>query len=323
MTRCCALLIFAVFMAPYVASQQAAPSPDLRGVIEPIDSYPDVAPDGRRIVFQSKRSGRWQLWLVGVDGSGLERLTFSEGEDTMPVWSPDGNRVLYVSNQAGLREGEESPTRDIYVIDVAAHDAGQEPQPQRIISHPGDEMHAEWADGGSKILFNRVFDTQDGSDIVLADTDGSGEVVVETGERGWNTYAAMTPDASRIVYRGPVTETRDGEEISNSDIISALPDGSDRIRLTTDPAFDGWPTVSPNGEKVAFSRLTEIDGIQRYHLFTVPVTGGDVQQVTSGTNFHYTQPAWGPDGTWLAVHRWVGDSAGEVGQIVIVSLEAE
>ncbi len=35
------------------------------------------------------------------------------------------------------------------------------------------------------------------------------------------------------------------------------------------------------------------------HIFTVPVTSGDVRQLTSG-NFDHLDPAWSPDGCWIA-----------------------
>jgi len=34
---------------------------DVTAITEPRDGYPDISPDGKRIVFQSNRSGTWQL----------------------------------------------------------------------------------------------------------------------------------------------------------------------------------------------------------------------------------------------------------------------
>lgn len=41
-----------------------------------------------RLVFDSDREGRWQLYTISEDGSGEVRLTDSPGDDQMPRWRP-------------------------------------------------------------------------------------------------------------------------------------------------------------------------------------------------------------------------------------------
>ncbi len=52
------------------------------------DGYPAWSPDGRRIAYDSERSGHVALYLMKADGSGKRRLTQSQGGDGMPAWSP-------------------------------------------------------------------------------------------------------------------------------------------------------------------------------------------------------------------------------------------
>jgi TolB protein len=40
-----------------------------------LDELPSWFPDGKRIAFQSDRTGRWEIWLMNVDGSGARQLT--------------------------------------------------------------------------------------------------------------------------------------------------------------------------------------------------------------------------------------------------------
>jgi Tol biopolymer transport system component len=63
---------------------------------------PSWSPDGRRLVFQSEREGHTQLYVIGADGSGERRLTWSLGEDTHPAWSPDGEWILFDSDRDGV-----------------------------------------------------------------------------------------------------------------------------------------------------------------------------------------------------------------------------
>ena len=48
---------------------------------------PSWAPDGRHLVFQSMRTGKWQIWTMLADGTEARQLT-TEGENESPNWSP-------------------------------------------------------------------------------------------------------------------------------------------------------------------------------------------------------------------------------------------
>ena len=59
------------------------------------DRLPRWSPDGRRIAFYSNRSGRWEIWIIQGDGSGLHQVTRTAGPSvTTPIWSPDGRRLI-------------------------------------------------------------------------------------------------------------------------------------------------------------------------------------------------------------------------------------
>jgi Tol biopolymer transport system component len=60
------------------------------------DRGPVWSPDGRQIGFYSDRSGRYEIWRVNPDGSGLEQLARSQGRSAnYPVWNPDGSRTAF------------------------------------------------------------------------------------------------------------------------------------------------------------------------------------------------------------------------------------
>lgn len=47
---------------------------------------PVWAPDGRHLAFSSNRGGRFQIFSMLADGTGLKQLT-TQGNNTMPVWA--------------------------------------------------------------------------------------------------------------------------------------------------------------------------------------------------------------------------------------------
>ena len=65
-------------------------------------AQPQVAPDGRRIVFSSYAGRQWhQLWLTTIDGTAPLPLSFGDFDRTGARLSADGSRVGYVSNEDG------------------------------------------------------------------------------------------------------------------------------------------------------------------------------------------------------------------------------
>jgi dipeptidyl aminopeptidase/acylaminoacyl peptidase len=59
----------------------------------PRDRIASFSPDGKRIVFQSDRSGTWEIWTIQPDGSGLKQLTNEHKGLYIALWSPDGRRI--------------------------------------------------------------------------------------------------------------------------------------------------------------------------------------------------------------------------------------
>jgi Tol biopolymer transport system component/DNA-binding winged helix-turn-helix (wHTH) protein len=70
-----------------------------------------ISPDGRRIAFESDRSGAIEIWVCDGDGSNVLRLTSFGVMSGTPRWSPDGGLIAFDS-----RLGGES---NLYTVDPA------------------------------------------------------------------------------------------------------------------------------------------------------------------------------------------------------------
>src|SRR5437870_7019296 len=62
------------------------------------DRHPRWSPDGKQITFYSIRSGKYEVWTINRDGSGLRQRTFTTDKPAGALccaWSPDGTRLSY------------------------------------------------------------------------------------------------------------------------------------------------------------------------------------------------------------------------------------
>ena len=55
-----------------------------------IDTAPSYSPDGSKVVFESDRDGRQQLFIMDSNGENVKRISYNEGRYATPVWSPRG-----------------------------------------------------------------------------------------------------------------------------------------------------------------------------------------------------------------------------------------
>lgn len=78
---------------------------------------PQWSPDGTRLIFYLLDDGDWDIWSVNADGTGQMQLTDDPGDEIYPVWAPDGTRIAYVASPMAFREGENTGTFDVYLMD--------------------------------------------------------------------------------------------------------------------------------------------------------------------------------------------------------------
>ena len=59
------------------------------------------APDGRNIIFVTKKDGNSEIYTVDTEKKTLRRLTQNRTEDADPKWSSNGSKILFRSNVDG------------------------------------------------------------------------------------------------------------------------------------------------------------------------------------------------------------------------------
>jgi Tol biopolymer transport system component len=177
---------------------------------------PAWSPDGRRLAFERGAGTKADLWVIGVDGRGLRRLTRNPGVELGPSWSPDGSKIAFSRR-----------TADIASIVVASADGGGE---RRLTRGAMDELSPAWSPDGSKIAFSGRVASQ--WDIYVVDADGSGLRNL-TRSPGDELDPSWSPNGRRIAFA------------SDGAILVMDADGRNR-RQVTEPENDTDPAWRPS-----------------------------------------------------------------------------
>lgn len=195
----------------------------------------DLRFDGAKIVFSAFDGTTNQIYTCNPDGSGTVQLTTGASLSTRPLWSHDGSKIVFYSTRDGNAE--------IYVMNA---DGSSQ---TRLTNDAGTDAQASFSFDDSKILWhsNRGGDYE----IFTMNSDGTG-VTQMTFNAVDDFSAAWLPDDSGFIYSSAATGGGDLYRFNIGTGTSTLVFGS--------AGSDGFPTVSPNMDKIYFAqRLSGVD----------------------------------------------------------------
>ena len=246
---------------------------------------PSLSPDGLRIVFARSDGLRNDLWVVNVDGSEERQLTSTSQPEYAPSWSPDGSQIVFFrdnseleTNRCGFlwlstcKEYVQRP-REIAVMNSDGSDE------RRLFS--GEDIFApQWTSDGTAILFDY------GGDVASLDV-ASGNVSIVLGD-GYNYCPSPSPDSRMIAYSS--------ERTGNEEMYVMDADGTNRRRVTDDPATDRCPVWMPDGKSLVFT--SDRDGDEEIYIMDIDGTG--LRQLTDNAHRDF-QPSVTKSGEAAAV----------------------
>lgn len=206
-----------------------------------------------------------------------QRITTDGLFKQRPAFSPDGKQVIF-SRHVG--DKIQLISRDL--------ETGAE---SRVTDRTDPEYDAVYSPDGTRLLFAFDSTTPNQGNIEVYSIDlGSKELKQIAGDVSGLSHEespCWSPDGTRIAF----TSTRDG----NQELYVANADGSDPVRLTSDPAIDAHPAWSPDGKLIAFSTNRWGD----LELATIRPDGTNLTRLTNSHGLD-DYPAWSPDGSQLA-----------------------
>ncbi len=272
------------------------------------DAYPMLSPGGTRLLFESDRSGNWEIYTMKPDGTDLVRLTNDPAADVTPIWSPDGKRIVFTS--------ERDADSEIYVMN--ADGSGR----RRLTRQPGDDSHPHWSPDGARIVFNSARSTPDLSvdwskqhiEVFTMAADGS-DVRQVTRFKTVSTYPQFSPDGRKIAFRRVTDEPGMLWDLTlgarNSEVFVMNADGSNPVNVSKSAAYDGWPAWSPDGSRIVFSS-NRAGPANIGQLYVIDAEGGNLQKLTDGPG-SLVQPSWSRDGKRIyAFQHWETEEFGNL-----------
>jgi Tol biopolymer transport system component len=224
----------------------------------------------RRIAFQSKRDGNYEIYTSDAEGKDVKNLTMHPGHDGEPAWSPDHTRIAFDSDRNG--------GFDIYVMNADGSGLAQ------VTTEPALDGYPAWSPDGTRIAFTSFRDGN--SEIYVMNADGTGARKL-TKNLADDSRPQWSPDGSKLVFHSD----RDG----NYEIYVMNADGTDQRNLSNTPTNDKNPVWSPNGARLAFD--TTRDG-GKPEIYVMGADGSLPVRLTTNDDLD-AWPVWSPDGLRL------------------------
>ncbi|HPR63975.1 MAG TPA: S9 family peptidase [Thermoanaerobaculia bacterium] len=256
---------------------------------EALDRTPRWSPDGKTLAFTSTREKSTQLYVIprsGGEARCLAKLTFGASD---PVWSPDGRFIVVASDLYP----ECGPTAECN--DKRKKDADEGPSQAHLADSLLYRHWDDWKDGKRTHLIR--IDMEGGlTDLTPGDWD-SPEFSL-----GGSRYG-FTPDGSAFYFTSKRVDNP--AESTNVDIWRIGlkdPETMKAQRLTTNPAYDGQPVISPDGTRLAFLTQT-IPGYEAdlFRLAILDLASKKVRLLTDLDSFDnwINHVEWSKDGREL------------------------
>lgn len=293
-------------------------------------SMPSLSPDGKTVIFSSRRTGNWDVYAKRLDESNPLNLTQnSRSNDRDAVFSPNGEQIAFSSDRdvaAGIFLMERTGENIRKVADIG-HNPSWSPDGTEIVYSTGpvndpntreaypaslwianlvsgekreltreDAVQPQWSPGGHSIAFWAT-DLGGIRDIKTISSKG-GDAVAITNDPHVDWNPVWSRDGKYLYF----SSNRGGsmnfwrvpiDEQSGEALGSPEP-------FTTPSTFSQDLTFSGDGRTFAFAQQIKTSNILRAEFQPGPATLSPKTTVIGKSARHDRNPSVSPDGQWIA-----------------------
>jgi tricorn protease len=252
-------------------------------------------PDSKRVLFYSGREAYGdfdRLYTVPAEGGWPEVLPMWRAEEGS--FSPDGARIAYVPNlkwQTSWKRYKGGQTTPIYIVKLS--DLALE----KIPRENSNDSHPVWFGAAVYFLSDRS------GPVSLFAYDAKAKTVKQMLDNKGLDLKSLSAGPDALVYEqfGGIYlfNPKSGKSTKVAIHVSSdLPATRTHFEKVAERVNDG--RISPSGVRAVFGVRGEI--------LTVPAEKGDIRNLTHTTGVAERDPAWSPDGKWIA---YFSDESGE------------
>ena len=256
---------------------QAVPNRGINGLIACGGTLPTSSPN----------VSDFEIYVMNPDGSNRTNITDENPiTDYNPLWTADGTKIIYEAESVGQAVDD---TFELWIMNPD----GSGKQILYANGRPEDIPRGVHPDGSQIVVQSNETGN---NEIWKMNADGTGKVNLTNhpANDGWPRWSA---DGTRIFFHS--------NRAGNLDIWSMDPFGGNLVNLTANSLFsDNTVEVSPDGQKLAFTRLTSGGNNE---IFTMNVDGSNQTNVSNALGFD-SIVTWSPDNSTLI---WSSDRTGD------------
>ncbi len=256
-------------------------------------SEPRVSPDGKRVLFgvsyesvPQNKSNR-DLYVMNIDGTGVTRITKTAQSENSAVWIDNGTRIAFVYAEKGS-----SPQLWVMNADGTERHAATNIE-------GGIEGFLFSPDQSKVVLIRTVKYNRTAADIYPDLPKATGRVIDDLMYKHWDTWVTEIPH--------PFIGAFDGQTITDlKDIMEGEPyeapmrpfGGVESFAWSPDSKILVYTSRKKTGMEYALSTNSD--------LYAYNLTTGTTTNLTEGMMGYDTNPAFSPDGrymAWLSMER--------------------
>jgi TolB protein len=146
------------------------------------------SPDGKRICFSSDRGGNLNLYVTGIDGSNLQKITTDTFKYYNAVWSPKGDDIVYYRERGDNRD-------KVFMLNI------KDGKEIKVTNDTLHDIYPGWLPNGKTIIYtfaNPAVNNGDVRQIAVIDANGNNKHVIPGSAGAF--FARVSADGKKIAF---------------------------------------------------------------------------------------------------------------------------